>query len=105
TMLFLDLREERAMTANEAVEVMFGMEEKLRGEIFTPDRLLAVVARAGASDCVVRADRAESLRSEDFGPPPHLLVVPGRLHFVEAEALEVFARAPKEVLQWHMNRR
>ncbi|MBC7218561.1 MAG: diphthine synthase [Hadesarchaea archaeon] len=105
TMLFLDLREERAMTANEAVEVMIGMEEKLRGEIFTPDRLLAVVARAGASDCVVRADRAESLRSEDFGPPPHLLVVPGRLHFVEAEALEVFARAPKEVLQWHMNRR
>ncbi|MEM4188814.1 MAG: diphthine synthase [Candidatus Hadarchaeum sp.] len=106
TMLFLDLREgERAMTANEAIEIMFGLERRLGQAVFTPDRLLAVVARAGASDGFVRADRAERLHGEDFGVPPHLLVVPGRLHFIEAEALEVFARAPKEVVQWHMKRR
>jgi diphthamide biosynthesis methyltransferase len=24
---------------------------------------------------------------EDFGPPPHCLIIPGRLHFIEEEAL------------------
>ncbi|MGC8816487.1 MAG: diphthine synthase [Candidatus Hadarchaeum sp.] len=106
TMLFLDLRDkERAMTAPEAIRLLLGLEERLRGGFFTPDLLLAVVARAGADDCLVRADQVERLQREDFGPPPHLLVAPGRLHFVEAEALQVFAGAPKEVLVWHMTRR
>ncbi|MEM3420685.1 MAG: diphthine synthase [Candidatus Hadarchaeum sp.] len=106
TMLFLDLREEReAMTANEAIGIMFGLEERLKGSVFTAESLTAVVARAGADDVLVRADRAEKLQREDFGPPPHLLVVPGRLHFLEADALEIFAGAPKEVVQWHMSRR
>jgi diphthine synthase len=103
TMLFLDLREgKRAMTANEAIEIMFGLEEELRRGVFTPARLSAVVARAGSDDCLVRANRADRLSGEDFGPPPHLLIVPGRLHFLEAEALQVFAGAPEGVVQWHM---
>jgi diphthine synthase len=48
---------------------------------------------------VVRADRVERLREIDFGSPPHVLIVPGKLHFVEAEALEVFAGAPKDMMR------
>ncbi|MGQ9788930.1 MAG: diphthine synthase [Candidatus Hadarchaeaceae archaeon] len=104
TMLFLDIRDgARAMTASEAIEIMFGLEERLKGNIFVPDLLVVVVARAGSEDCLLRADRAERLCSLDFGSPPHILIVPGRLHFVEAEALEVFAGAPKEVLRCHMS--
>ena len=36
----------------------------------------------------------EELLSYDFGAPPHSLVIPGRLHFMEAEALITFAGAP-----------
>jgi hypothetical protein len=35
----------------------------------------------------VRAGTAESLLKADFGKPPHALIVPGRLHFMEADAL------------------
>jgi diphthine synthase len=31
----------------------------------------------------------------DFGQPPHGLIFPGRLHFMEAEALIVLAGAPE----------
>jgi diphthine synthase len=101
TLLLLDIRVEegRAMTANEAIEIMFGLEEKLRKQAFTPETLTVVVARAGSDDTIVRADKAGKLREVNFGPPPHALIVPGKLHFVEAEALRVFAGAPREVLE------
>jgi len=100
TLLLLDIRAEqgRAMTANEAIEIMLGLEAKLRKNAFTPSTLAVVVARAGSDDAVVRADRVERLRELDFGPPPHVLIVPGKLHFVEAEALKVFAGAPEEAV-------
>ena len=101
TLLLLDIRAEqnRAMTANEAIDVMLGLEAKLRKKAFTPSTLAVVVARAGSGDAVVRADRVERLREIDFGSPPHVLIVPGKLHFVEAEALEVFAGAPKDMMR------
>lgn len=104
TMLLLDIREGgRAMTADQAVEAMLGLEERLRRGAFTPNTLLVVVGRAGSEDAVIRADRADKLRGQDFGPPPHMLVVPGKLHFVEAEALKVFAGAPEAAVLWHLH--
>jgi diphthine synthase len=100
TLLLLDLRAEknRAMTANEAIEIMLGLESKLQKKVFTPDTLAVVVARAGSADAIVRANKASNLREFNFGPPPHVLIVPGKLHFMEAEALEVFAGAPADVV-------
>jgi len=101
TLLLLDIRAEqkRAMTANEAMEIMLGLEAKLRKSAFTPSTLAVVVARAGSDDAMVRADRVGRLRGLDFGPPPHVLIVPGKLHFVEAEALEVFTNAPADAIK------
>ncbi len=100
TLLLLDLRAEknRAMTANEAIEIMLGLESKLQKKVFTPDTLAVVVARAGSADAIVRANKASNLRGFNFGPPPHVLIVPGKLHFMEAEALKVFAGAPADVV-------
>ncbi|MDI6643123.1 MAG: diphthine synthase [Candidatus Hodarchaeaceae archaeon] len=100
TSLLLDIRTEegRAMTANEAIEIMAGLEKKLQKNAFTPDTLAVVVARAGSEDAMVRADCIEKLANLDFGSPPHVLIVPGKLHFVEAEALRVFAGAPRDVV-------
>jgi diphthine synthase len=101
TLLLLDIRAEqkRAMTANEAMKIMLDLEAKLHKNAFTPSTLAVVVARAGSDDVIVRADLVGRLRELDFGPPPHVLIVPGKLHFVEAEALEVFAGAPADAIK------
>lgn len=100
TLLLLDLRAEgRAMTAGEAIEIMLKLEEELKGQVFTAERLAVVVARAGSEGAVVRADRVGNLRGMDFGPPPHVLIVPGKLHFIEAEALRTLAGAPEGALK------
>jgi diphthine synthase len=39
------------------------------------------------------------LVKEDFGGPLHCLIIPGKLHFLEAEALVVLGGAPGEILE------
>ena len=62
------------------------------------DGVGVVVARAGAPDPLVAADRLEALAGRSFGDPLHLLVVPGDLHVVERDALVKLAGAPPEAL-------
>ncbi|HID60490.1 MAG TPA: diphthine synthase [Hadesarchaea archaeon] len=100
TLFLLDIRAEegRAMTANEAIGIMLELEKKLQKNVFTQDTLVVVVARAGSDNAQVKADKVERLQRFDFGPQPHVLIVPGKLHFVEVEALKVFAGAPEEAV-------
>ena len=101
TLLLLDIRakEDRVMTANEAIKIMLGLEKKIQKQSFTSDTLAVVVARADSDDAIVKADRVGSLQKLDFGSPPHVLIVPSKLHFVEAEALRAFAGAPEVVIK------
>ncbi|MWV65054.1 diphthine synthase [Halorubrum sp. JWXQ-INN 858] len=62
------------------------------------DVLAVAVARAGSPDAVVAADRLSALATREFGDPLHLLVIPGDLHHVEAEALSGLAGAPDDLL-------
>ena len=100
TLLLLDIRaeENRTLSANEAMRIMLELESKLEKKVFTPKTLAVVIARADSDDCLVKADKIEKLENQDFGPSPHVIIVPGKLHFMEVEALQVLAGAPKEVV-------
>ncbi|MFC6614675.1 diphthine synthase [Halopenitus salinus] len=65
------------------------------------DVLAVAVARAGSPDSIVAADRLSALAERNFGDPLHLLVIPGDLHHVEADALAGLADAPAELLPEH----
>jgi diphthine synthase len=87
TLVYLDIQAERYMTVPEAVTLLEQMAADRKAEI----PLYVGVARAGSREPVVRAGPAERIRSTDFGPPLHILVVPAELHDMEREYLEIFA--------------
>ena len=62
-------------------------------------KLMVGVARIGARDELVKAGRMSSLLDYDFGPIPQSIVLPGKLHFVEAEALKTFCGATEQDLE------
>ncbi|WP_297421730.1 diphthine synthase [Thermococcus sp.] len=101
TMLFLDIKAEqnRYMTANEAMEILLQIEEMKGDGVFTPDTLVVVLARAGSLNPTLRAGYVKDMMNENFGRQPHVMVVPGKLHIVEAEYLVEFAGAPEEILE------
>ncbi|NUE02370.1 diphthine synthase [Halorubraceae archaeon YAN] len=63
------------------------------------DELAVVVARAGSPEPVVRADTLSVLATEEFGEPLHLLVIPGDVHHIEADALVSLADAPRSLVE------
>ena len=91
--------ERRYMTADEGIETLLAIESKCREKLFTPNTLICVVARAGSSEPLIRADYIKKLQTEDFGEPLHSLVIPGELHFKEAEALVKLGKAPPAILR------
>lgn len=97
TMLFLDIQDERYMTVNEGAELLLEMAEAAGDTL--QDHLAVGIARAGSADVVVKADCLAALRNHNFGGPLHILVVPARLHFLEAQALQVLADAPADAVQ------
>jgi diphthine synthase len=90
--MLLDVRAEegRYMTVPEAIDLLLKMEETRKGGVFKADTLCVGVARLGG-DSFIRAGKARELKRIDFGPPPHALIVPGKLHYMEKEMLDSFA--------------
>jgi diphthine synthase len=97
-LLDLDAEADHYLTINQAITYLLEAE---RPETFNGEILVVGVARLGREDNVIRAGRASDLADHDFGAPPQALIVPGRLHFIESEALKVIGGCPQEALENH----
>jgi diphthine synthase len=74
------------------------MEQTAGGNVLN-NTLGVGIARAGSDDATVKADILGKLKSYDFGGPLHILVIPAKLHFMEAQALVALAGAPQEIIE------
>ena len=99
TLCFLDLKaeEKRYMNVNEGLQALLNVEQQKHKRAVTSDTIAVGIAQAGSHSPVVKADTVKALIKYDFGPPLHTIVFPGKLHFMEAEALIVLAGAPKSI--------
>ena len=99
TLCFLDIRveEKRFMTIKEGLQLLSEMEKRKRLRAVTPESLVVGIAQAGSSNPTVKAGPAKKVLTYDFGGPPHSLIFPGKLHFMEAEALIALAGAPEDI--------
>ena len=101
TMCYLDIKaeEQRYLTVNEALQTLLELEKQKKEQVATSMTLVIGVARAGSPEPIVKAGYLEDVIEYDFGAPPHTLIFPGKLHFMEAEALIALADAPQEVME------
>jgi diphthine synthase len=96
-LLDVDAEKRRFLSIREALEILLNVEAKRKNGTITTERLGVGIARAGSQNPTVKADFVEKLLRHDFGEPPYTLIFPGKLHFMEAEALIAFAGAPLTV--------
>ena len=91
TLFLLDVDSERGrhMSIGQALQSLLAVEERRSLGVIGRNTLAVGLARVSSADQMVRAGRVRDLLELDFGSPPHCLVIPGRLHFAESEALEV----------------
>src|SRR5256886_8704056 len=95
TLVLMDLREDGTFLApRDAIASLLRMASAIGTTEFGPHTLACVLSRVGSPDVRALAGLIAELADRDLGPPPHCLVIPGTLHFLEREALVAFAGAP-----------
>ncbi len=92
TLCLLDIKadENRFMTVREGLEHIQKAEAHEKTGIITPDLLVVGVARLGCPDAHIAAGPVRAIENVHFGKPPHALVIPGRLHDIEREMLDLW---------------
>jgi len=71
-------------------------EKNFKREVLSEGTLAVVIGRVGMKDEALFGGPLGVLRERSFGPPPHCVVIPARLHFTEEEALAAILKLDKK---------
>jgi diphthine synthase len=80
-------------------DALKGLLETEKGQIrnvISPSTYVIVASRIGFKDQKIISGKISSLKKIDFGKPPHTVIIPGRLHFTESDALKLFGQCIDE---------
>lgn len=101
TLVLLDIQahKDRYMTINQGLKNLMKIKDDLDREGMIDEDTIAIgVARVGSKDNIIKAGSISELIDYDFGDPLHCIVIPSKLHIVEAEYLVEVANGPKSLL-------
>ena len=79
-----------------ALEILLGAEKGQNRGVFGPSTFVIVASRIGYKTQSVVAGKISSLGDVRFGSMPHAIIIPGRMHFTESDALRVLGRCLDE---------
>ena len=90
TLFLLDLKpeEEKFMKVGDAITYLLKVELRRNEKAFNEKTLCVGCARIGSQDQIIKAASAKDLLKVDFGKALHCLIVPGKMHFMEEEAIK-----------------
>lgn len=76
----------------DALSSLHFAENEQRRKVIDESTFCIVASRIGSKKQSIIAGKISSLSKMDFGRPPHTIIIPGRLHFTETEAIKAFTR-------------
>ena len=73
-----------------ALNGLLETEKGQKRNVISSSTYAIVASRIGLKNQEIVSGKISSLKKRDFGPPPHTVIIPGRLHFTESDALKIF---------------
>jgi diphthine methyl ester synthase len=80
----------RFLTINHALEILRKIENDKKEKVISEDTIVVGVARLGSENQLIKAGKLKDVIKFDFGEPLHSLIMPGKLHDIEKEMLELW---------------
>lgn len=74
-----------------ALTDLLSTEKEQKRKIISPSTFVIIASRIGFKNQKIIAGKISNLIKQNFGKPPHSIIIPGRLHFTESDALKIFA--------------
>jgi diphthine synthase len=98
TVLLLEYNQNKDffLDPKDALKGLLETEEGQGRKVLTELSYAIVASRIGFKDQSIVSGKISSLAKIDFGKPPHTVIIPGRLHFTESDALKLFGQCIDE---------
>jgi diphthine synthase len=98
TVLLLEYNQNKDffLDPKDALKGLLETEEGQGRKVLTESSYVIVASRIGFKDQSIVSGKISSLAKIDFGKPPHTVIIPGRLHFTESDALKLFGQCLDE---------
>ncbi|MBA0909163.1 MAG: diphthine synthase [Nitrosarchaeum sp.] len=98
TVLLLEYNQDKNyfMDPKEALEGLLETEKGEKRNVINLDTHVIVASRIGFKDQSIISGKISSLKKIDFGKPPHTVIITGRLHFTESDALKILGKCHDE---------
>ncbi len=98
TVLLLEYNQNKDffLDPKDALKGLLETEEGQGRKVLTESSYAIVASRIGFKDQAIVSGKISSLAKIDFGKPPHTVIIPGKLHFTESDALKLFGQCIDE---------
>lgn len=97
-LLEVDVDAGEGVSPESAMQGLLEAEKNFKREVVSGDTFALTLSRVGRADFAAKAGRLAELAMMDFGEQPHCLIIPGKLHFTEVEAISaVFSISDGEI--------
>ena len=93
TVLLLEYNQDKNFFLNPK-DALLGLIETEKGQkrnVIDLSTYAIIASRIGFRDQSIISGKISSLKKIDFGKPPHTIIITGRLHFTESDALKILA--------------
>ena len=98
TILLLEYNQDKNffLDPKDALNGLLETEKGQKRNVISSSTYGIVASRVGFKDQLIISGKISSLLKKDFGEPPHTVIIPGRLHFTESDALRILGRCIDE---------
>ena len=72
----------------DALKGLLETEQGQARNVITESNYVIIASRIGFKDQAIVSGKISSLKETEFGNPPHTIIIPGRLHFTESDAVK-----------------
>ena len=98
TILLLEYNQDKDffLDPKDALNGLLETEKGQRRNVISSSTYAIVASRIGFKDQSVISGKVSSLKKKDFGKPPHTVIITGRLHFTESDALKILGKCIDE---------
>jgi diphthine synthase len=98
TMIILEFNNDANFFLNpkDAFSSLLLSESEQKRNLIDDSTFAIVASRIGAKNQRMIAGKISNLKNIDFGKPPHTIIIPGKMHFTESDALRILAECIDE---------
>ena len=98
TILLLEYNQDKDffLDPKDALNGLMETEKGQKRNVIDSKTFAIVASRIGFKDQTITSGTISSLKKMDFEKPPHTVIIPGRLHFTESDALKILGTCLNE---------